>query len=108
MKTELSKPRCETSSLLLLILFYQGMNGRIEDLLGRLEHLAKQKDVLGQREFVGGDSNNFLGSGILCGRDGINTDVSVITIVGMGRVRKTTLAPLLYNDDNMGLCFKRL
>lgn len=30
------------------------MNGRIEDLLGRLEDLAKQKDVLGLREVVGG------------------------------------------------------
>ncbi|KAI5342539.1 hypothetical protein L3X38_010414 [Prunus dulcis] len=34
--------------------FYQGMNGRIQELFDRLEHLAKQKDVLGLREGVVG------------------------------------------------------
>ncbi|CAN6561904.1 unnamed protein product [Malus baccata var. baccata] len=102
--------------------FYPGMNGRIQELLEELENLAQQKDVLGLREGVRGkvsqrtpttsfvehefstygrDEDEAKLKKLLLSDDARGGSTSVIPIVGMGGVGKTTLAQLLYNNDSV-------
>ncbi|MED6220314.1 hypothetical protein PIB30_043672 [Stylosanthes scabra] len=101
------------------------MVARMEDVIGRLESIVNQKDTLGLKEIpmenmswrtpstslvkesdiYGRDEDRKALVKLLLG-DANDGDVSVIPIVGMGGIGKTTLAQLVYNDDQVQQKFK--
>nr|XP_023919684.1 putative disease resistance RPP13-like protein 1 [Quercus suber] len=104
---------------------YNGIEVKLEEILGRLEFLAKQRDLLDLKEgggekfsqkrpttflveesgIYGRDGDKEAIIELLLENDGSGNNINVIPIVGMGGVGKTTLAQLVYNNKLVMECF---
>jgi hypothetical protein len=101
--------------------FVQRIEPKIKEILGRLESLAQQNDLIGLKEGVGGKSSerfpttSLVEESDICGRnddketiikmllsdDVSNNEMCVTAMVSMGGISKTTLTQSVCNNDKV-------
>ncbi|CAH1439656.1 unnamed protein product [Lactuca virosa] len=116
-------PKCCTNFTPRNIMYGQQMSSKLEEITIKLHDLVDQKNDLGlnvdvqrsniterrleqtslvdESKIMGreGDKEKLLGK--LLGDEGCDQNVSIVSIVGMGGIGKTTLAKVLYNEQKV-------